>query len=71
MIKIYKELGKQKEIQSTLNELQKEFERDKNIIPKDLAYLEGKERDNYLHDMKLCQEFVVLNRYTIAKNIAE
>ena len=71
VIKTYKELGKQKEIQSKLNELQKEFERDKNIIPKDLAYLEGKERDNYLHDMKLCQEFAVLNRHTIANTIAE
>ena len=71
VIKTYKELGKQKEIQSKLNELQEEFERDKNIIPKDLAYLEGKERDNYLHDMKLCQEFAVLNRYTIANTIAE
>ena len=71
VIKTYKELGKQKEIQSKLNELQKEFERDKNIIPKDLAYLEGKDRDNYLHDMKLCQEFAVLNRHTIANTIAE
>ncbi len=71
VIKTYKELGKQKEIQSTLNELQKEFEKDKNIIPKDLAYLEGEERDKYLHDMKLCQEFAILNRKTIANTIAE
>lgn len=71
VIKTYKELGKQKEIQNTLNELQKELEKDKNIIPKNLAYLEGKERDKYLHDMKLCQEFAILNRKTIAKTIAE
>lgn len=71
VIKTYKELGKQKEIQSTLKELQKEFEKDKNIIPKDLAYLEGRERDKYLHDMKLCQEFAILNRKTIANTIAE
>ena len=71
VIEKYKKLGKQKEIQSTLNKLQKESEINKNIIPRDLAYLEGKERDNYLHDMKLCQEFAVLNRNTIAKTIAE
>ena len=71
VIKTYKELGRQKEIQSKLNDLQKEFERNKNIIPKDLAYLEGKERENYLQDMKLCQEFAVLNRHTIANIIAE
>lgn len=71
VIKTYKELGKQKEIQSTLNELQKEFEKGKNIIPKELAYLEGEEREKYLHDMKLCQEFAILNRKTIANTIAE
>lgn len=71
IIKKYRKLGKQKEIQIRLNELQKEFEMDKNIIPKDLAYLEGKERESYLHDMKLCQEFAVLNRHTIAHIIAE
>jgi len=67
----YKELGKTKEIQFTLNMLKKELEESKNKIPYDLAYLEGKLRDAYLHDMKLCQEFAVLNRYTIAKTIAD
>ncbi len=71
VIENYKKLGKQKEIQSTLDELQKEFEINKNIIPRDLAYLEGEERVKYLHDMKLCQEFAVLNRSTIAKTIVE
>jgi len=66
----YKELGKAKEIQSTLNELKKELEINKNKTPYELAYLEGKQREEYLHDMKICQEFAVLNRYTIAKTIA-
>ena len=64
-------MGRQKEIEDALKKLQEEFEKDKNIIPKDLAYLEGEKRENYLHDMKLCQEFAVLNRLTIAKTIAE
>lgn len=66
----YKELGKQKEIQPKLIELKKEFEQNKNKIPYDLAYLENEYRDYYLHDMKICQEFAILNRYTIAKTIA-
>ncbi len=66
----YKELGKQKEIQSKLIELQKEFETNKNKIPYDLAYLENEYREYYLHDMKICQEFAILNRYTIANTIA-
>ena len=31
-------------------------------IPKDLAYVEGKLFDDYIHDMKLTQQFAVLNR---------
>ena len=70
-IKIYKEQGRQSEIQARLNELKKEYDKNKNVIPYELAYLEGEYRDQYLHDMKLCQEFAVLNRYTIAKTIAD
>ena len=71
VLKTYKELGKEKEIQTTLKTLKKEFQKSKNKIPYELTYLEGKERDAYLHDMRLCQEFAVLNRFTIAKTIAD
>lgn len=67
----YKELGKEQEIEKTLNALRKELEENKNIIPYDLAYLEGEHREAYLHDMMLCQEFAVLNRYTMAKTIVD
>lgn len=67
----YKKLGKEKEIQTTLIALKKELEENQNKIPYDLAYLEGKQREDYLHDMKICQEFAILNRYTIAKRIAD
>ena len=67
----YKELGKANEIQDTLISLKKEYEENKNKIPYDLAYLENEYRDDYLHDMKLCQEFAVLNRYTMAKTISD
>lgn len=66
----YKELGKANEIQPTLIALKKEFEQNKNKIPYELAYLEGEQREAYLHDMKIAQEFAILNRYTIAKTIA-
>lgn len=71
VIATYKEQGKQKEIQQKLEQLKIEFEKNKNVIPYELAYFEGEYRDKYLHDMRLCQEFAVLNRYTIAKTIAE
>ena len=38
-------------------------------IPKDLCYLEGADRDDYLHDMRICQAFASLNRMLIADRI--
>ena len=67
----YKDLGREKEIQTTLNQLKKDFNQSKNIVPYEFAYLEGKHRDDYLHDMKLCQKFAILNRITIAETIAK
>ena len=37
------------------------------LIQEDLELINDKE--DYLHDMKICQEYAVLNRYTMAKNI--
>ena len=67
----YKELGKEREIETALKELKKELEVSKEVIPYELAYLEDNNREDYLHDMKICQEFAVINRFTIAKRIAE
>ena len=67
----YKELGKEREIETALKDLKKELEVSKEVIPYELAYLEDNNREDYLHDMKICQEFAVLNRFTIAKRIAE
>ena len=35
-------------------------------IPKDLCYLDGPDRDDYLHDMKWCQAFARVNRELIS-----
>ena len=69
LIKKYKEQGRKQEIQSALNELKKEYQINQNKIPKDLAYLEGTYREDYLHDMKICQKFAELNRKIIALEI--
>lgn len=70
MIKKYKKQGREKEIQQTLIEIHKKYE-GKTKLPKDLCYLEGKDREDYLHDMKLCQEFAILNRDYIAYKICK
>ena len=65
LIKEYKEQHREKEIQDKLIEISKKYE-GKTKLPKDLCYLEGKLRENYLHDMKICQEFASENRREIA-----
>ena len=69
LIKKYKEQGRKQEIQSALMKLKEEYKIDHKKIPKDLAYLEGQYREDYLHDMKICQEFAKDNRLCIAKQI--
>lgn len=68
IIKEYKEQGREREIQQALIEVNKKYS-GKTKLPKDLCYLEGKDREDYLHDMKICQEFAVLNRVSIARII--
>lgn len=69
LIEEYKEQGRKQEIQSALENLKNEYKINHNKIPKDLAYLEGQYREDYLHDMKICQEFACLNRKIIAIEI--
>ena len=68
IIKEYKEQGREKEIQEELRKISKKY-KDKTKLPKDLCYLEGDLREDYLHDMKICQEFAKDNRLCIAKQI--
>lgn len=65
LIKEYREQHREKEIQDKLIEISKKYE-GKTKLPKDLCYLEGKLREDYLHDMKICQEFASANRREIA-----
>lgn len=68
LIAEYKEALRHKEIKDAIRELREKFASAKKI-PYDLCYLEGSHRDDYLHDMKICQEFAVKNREEIAKRI--
>ena len=49
--------------------MKKAYQQNTECIPKDLAYLEGTYREDYLYDMKLCQEFAHKNRLCIARQI--
>ena len=67
IIEVYKSLGRKKEIQSKLKELEKEYRGKQASMPEDLCYVYGKYFHQYLHDMELCQTFARRNRELIAK----
>lgn len=68
VIKELKEQGRQKEIAQALKDIDAKYE-GKLKLPKDLCYIEGEDREKYLHDMRLCQKWASLNRFTILKRI--
>lgn len=71
LIEDYKAQGRRSELQQAIKDLRKKYKAQDCDIPKDLAYLTGKYKDDYLHDMDICQEYAVLNRFHIARLILE
>lgn len=67
----YKAQGRRQEIQKAIAELHRKFNPNPLNIPKELCYLTGKYREDYLHDMAICQRFAVLNRNAIAYAIID
>ena len=63
LVKTLKATGKQQQIEAEIKKL-KSVKR--TNIPKDLAYVEGTDFDDYLHDMEIVQEFAMLNRRAMA-----
>ncbi|MBR3151127.1 MAG: RtcB family protein [Erysipelotrichaceae bacterium] len=68
IIRELKEQGREKEIQSVLKALKGENRED---VPKDLAWLSGELYEDYIHDMKIMQEFAMINRQTMMQIILE
>ena len=71
LIREYKANGRQREIEKGLKELKRTYTPKALGIPKDLCYLTEGYREDYLHDMILCQEFASDNRYSIAAAILQ
>lgn len=69
LIEEYKAAGRKSEIEGAIKELHKNFRATTPKLPKDLCYLEGKYREDYLHDMRICQKFAYMNRVMIAQII--
>lgn len=71
IIKEYKEAGRRAELQSAIRVLHSSFKMRTPAIPPDLCYLEGDFREDYLHDMRLCQQWAQLNRQVITDLIMD
>lgn len=69
LIADYKAAGRKSEIESAIKELRRNFRAVTPKLPKDLCYLDGKYREQYLHDMRICQKFAYMNRVMIAQII--
>ncbi len=68
LIEEYKAQGRQKEIESAIKKIKNtKF----TSVPKHLAYCEGKLFEQYLHDMKIAQQFAVLNRQAMTDVIVK
>lgn len=69
LVKEYKNNERDSEIENAIKKLKSE--RKEYNIPKELCYLVGLDREDYLHDMKICQRFAELNRRRIANAIMD
>lgn len=69
LIKKLKLEGKDKEISKSLEKLRAEYKASNISISQALAYVEGQDFDDYLHDMDLVQQHAVINRMTIVHQI--
>lgn len=63
-----KSQNKQNEIPAAIDAVTAKYAH-KTKIPAELCYLEGEQMQAYLHDLRICQQFAVLNRKKIADDI--
>ncbi len=66
IIEEYKAAGRRTELQGIIKKMRKEYQASEPTLPRQLCYLEGQGREDYLHDMRLCQRWAVLNRKIIS-----
>ena len=65
-IEEYKAAGRRSELQSVIKKMRKGLHDAEPNLPAALCYVEGEGREHYLHDMRLCQRWAVLNRKLIS-----
>ena len=71
MIAEYKAAGRKSELQEAIRQLHCSFKTRRPAVPQELSYLEGRYRDDYLNDMRLCQRWAEINRRVITGLITD
>lgn len=62
----YKAAGRRSELQDVIMKMRRVNQKTEPSLPSALCYVEGEAREHYLHDMRLCQRWAVLNRKLIS-----
>lgn len=62
----YKAAGRKSELQEVIKKMRGKQQKAEPSLPADLCYVEGEAREQYLHDMRLCQKWAILNRKLIS-----
>lgn len=57
--------------QAEISEFLKESKKNRPAINKALAYVEGKDMEDYIHDLTIAQQYALVNRNTMAEVILE
>lgn len=68
-IEMLTKAGRKKEISKTLEKIKEEHRNNAASIPYELAYVKGNNFNDYIHDMKVTQEYAALNRRVMANRI--
>lgn len=70
IINHYINLQQSHKIENALKEFDEDYQEELKI-QKDLCFLQGQHKEDYLHDMYICQRYAEVNRKYIALNILE
>ncbi len=65
-IEEYKAAGRRSELQGVIKKMRREQKKAEPNLPAALCYVEGESREQYLHDMRICQRWAEINRKLIA-----
>lgn len=65
-IEEYKAAGRREELEGVIRRMRREYKAPAPKLATELCYVEGEQREQYLHDMRLCQRWAALNRKLIS-----